>query len=447
MKARFCVCLIFLTGVMVSSAMAQDVPDPLTLERTLQYVHQQNPTILAARYNLHATRELYPQAMAGWRPRLGAEASIISTNVETGNFSEGDGATTKGASVNIEQPLFRGFRTTAEMAAAEQRIAADEEKVRQTEQDMFLRTAESYMFVIRDRLLLDLQHKNKDLLDGEREQVLARFEAGDITQTDVKQTEARYANAVADDAIAESQLQRSEASFEELTGLWPSGTFAMPEITFKFPQTLDDLVKMAAGQNPALRARRSSQLAAEEDIRAARSDFYPQLSAFANHVTEYDPQPGIVDESGTSTIGVRARISLYEGGATTSRVREAKNRANQRFVEIIETEQAIRADIVSEWRRLMAYESEISARELEVTAARYSADGVREEARLGDRTVYDTLEADQEVLDAERALVVARSERIITAYRLAAALGMLDSAALRLPKTNLPEGLTASAAD
>jgi TolC family type I secretion outer membrane protein len=412
-------------SVFAVNAAAEEIKSPLTLERALQYVYHDNPTILAARYNLRATQELYPQAAAGWQPRLGAETSITSTNIETGNFNQGDGATTKGASVNIEQPLFTGFRTTAQMEAAEHRISADTDALRQTQQDVFVATAEAYMNVIRDRQLVMLQRKNMEILGGERESVRARFDAGDVTQTDVKQTQARYSNAMADAAIAESAMQRSEATFEQISGIAPDEVFAMPQIAFDFPQTLQELIELAARQNPALSSKRSGHEAAEEDIRAAKSDLYPQITAFANHTKEYDPQPGIVEDSETSAIGVRARISLYEGGATISRVRQAKSRASQRFVEIIEAEQAVRADIIAFWRSYMTYTAEIDAREQGVAAARYSAEGVREEARLGDRTVFDTLEAEQDVLDAETALVRAKSDRVVTAYRLAAALGML----------------------
>ncbi|PZQ46655.1 MAG: type I secretion protein TolC [Micavibrio aeruginosavorus] len=423
-------CLLFLTLFSVP-ALAQE-ERPLSLEQTLRYVYEENPSILAARYNLKATEELYPQAMAGWKPRASAETGIFTTDVKTGNFSQGDGATTKSASVSIEQPLFRGFRTQAEMEAAEHQIAAETERVRATEQDVFLQSVESYMNVIRDRLILGLQQKNRLLLGKERESVVARFDAGDLTQTDVKQMEARYSRAIADEAIAESQLQTSEATFERITGVWPSNIFVMPVPPFVFPQTLDDLVKAAAMQNPDLIASRRAHEAAEEDITSAKSDFYPQISAYASHVKELDPQPGIVDESETSTIGLRARISLYEGGSTLSRIREAKSRASQRFVETLAAEKSVKSDLVSSWRRLKASEAEIAARELEVAAAQFSSEGVREEARLGDRTVFDTLEAEQDVLDAESALVQARRDRIVTAYRLAAALGILNPKTLNL---------------
>lgn len=410
-----------------ASAFAQATEGPvLTLEKTLQRVYLENPDILAARYSLEAVKELHPQAVSGWRPNVNAEASVTSTRIESGNFSTGDGATTKGASINIEQPLFRGFRTVAEIDAAKKRIAAEEETLKQTQQATFLESVEAYMNVIRDRMLLELQRRNVALLQSERESALARFEAGDITQTDVKQTEARYSNALADDAVAESKLQQSEAEFERVTGgVTAAQTMVMPVIKFSFPPSMERILKDAELNNPSILQARFDHLAAKSDIRTAKSGFYPQVTAFASHLKEYDPQPGLVDESETSTIGLRARINLYEGGNNLSRVRQARARANQRYVDTIREGRAVTGDIKGYWYRLKAYDAEIKARELEIAAAQFSRDGVREEARLGDRTVLDTLEAEQEVLDAQSALVLARRDKIVTAYRLAAGLGML----------------------
>lgn len=425
------VTFFFLAVLFTHGAAAQDdKAGPLTLDETLRHVYRENPTLEASRYGQSATKELYPQALSGWHPRVDAETSLTSTHIESGNFSEGDGATTKSASVSVEQPIFRGFRTTSETQSAEHRIAAGADRVSGTAQDMFLRAVEAYMNVIRDRMLLDLQRKNVELLGRERESVAARFDAGDVTRTDVKQTEARYSRAQADDATAESDLRESEAVFEQITGLFPPLMMEMPVIPFGFPQTAEELVAMAERGNPELNRTRGEYLASKSDIGIAESEFYPKVSAFASYLKEYDPQPGIVPESEVSTIGVRARINLYEGFNTVSRMREAKFRANQKRVEIRAAETAVKSELITQWRRLQAFDAEISARELEITAARFSADGVREEARLGERTVLDLLEAEQEVLDAQSALVKARRDRIVTSYRLAAALGLLTPESL-----------------
>ncbi|PZO87725.1 MAG: type I secretion protein TolC [Micavibrio aeruginosavorus] len=421
--------LVFLTALFLShNAFAEE--RAMSLHAVLQEISRDNPTIQAARFNMKAAEEEYPQARAGWLPRASAEANLTATDIKTGNFSAGDGATTKGAVISVEQNIFRGFRTQAEMEGAKERIEASRERLKQVEQDVFSRAVRAYMDVIRARLVLSLQQKNIELLSGEKKSIRARYDAGDVTQTDIKQTEARYANALADSAIALSNLNDSETAFEELTGRMPENYMEMPSIPFQFPETAQALAALAERNNPQIARSRYEQKAAEQDIDVERSGHYPQVTAFASYAHDRDPQPGIVDKTEVGTIGVRARIALYEGGATQSRIREAKSRASQQFVEIVEARRAVVRSLVSKWKKLASYDAEISARELEVSAKRFSSEGVREEAKLGERTVQDTLEADQAVLDAEIGLVTAKHDRIVTGYELAADLGLLTSEGL-----------------
>ncbi|MFA5593546.1 MAG: TolC family outer membrane protein [Micavibrio sp.] len=423
---RFYSIILAILFVCANAAYAGPEED-LTLQDVFTHVYLGNPVLQAAREGQRAAEEQYPQARAGWLPTVDAEANIIATDINTGNFSNGNGATTKGALISVEQPLFRGFRTTGEIERARQRIAAGDASLLQTEQDIFLKAATAYIDVVRDRQIFSLQQKSKDRYGAERESVQARFDAGVLTRTDVQQTEARYANALAEEAVAGAALKRSEAAFEEVTGIFPVSAMSVPVIGFSFPHTADEFLSLASAQNPELARTRFSHGAAREDITVAQSRYYPEVAAFASYAKDYDPQPGIVDETDISTIGLRARINLYEGGVTRSREREAKFRANQRLIEIRGAEIAVKRDLISHWRRYLAYDAEISARELEVTAARLSGEGVREEARIGDRTVLDTLEAEQDVLTAEKNLIEAKRGRFLSAYQLAAALGMLTA--------------------
>lgn len=416
-------------GALLFAPAAQAQVD-LTLMETFRIVHEQNPVLQGARHDLDAVREQYPQAAAGWHPRISAEANLNSTNIESGNFSNGDGATTKGASISLEQPIFRGFRTLAEVKSAEERISAAEQNLMEREQAVFSDVARAYVMVLRNRQLLVLEEKNRDLLAGDVEAVRARFEAGDTTKTDVQQTEGRLADAKARAAIAQSRLDESDAMFEELTGFTPPEIMTMPEPDFAYPENEAALIAMAESANPTLAAVRHESLAAESDIRAVRSDLYPQITAFASYIKERDPQPGVVAESETGAIGLRARLALYEGGSTMSRIREAKARASGSRTDIVAADRAVKAALLSDWKKLRASEAEIDARGIEVEAARLSVQGVREEARLGERTMFDVLEGERDVLDAETGLVEARISKVITAYRLAGTLGFLTARAL-----------------
>jgi outer membrane protein len=415
-----------ITGLaLLSCCCGQAMAEPLSLEKTLRKVYQDNPSLEASRFGLKATHELYPQARAGWHPIISGEGSITSTDIDTGGASREDGATTKSMSVGAEQPIFRGFRTTSEIDSAKSRIKAGYDRLKQTEQDIFLRTVENYMNVIRDRMIVTLQQRNRDILAKELESLQARFDAGDVTRTDVKQAQSRLSMALAEEARAQGDLKSSNAMFEEVVGIMPPQDMVFPASKMSLPKTVQEMSVMADTQNPELWAARHDHLASVSDVEVAASDLYPHVTAFASYIKEYDPQPGTIAESETSAIGVRARILLYEGGKTRSQIREAKNRENQRYIQTIVTAKAVRSELIRNWSQYEAHSLEIKAREEAVQAARLSVEGVREEARLGERTVMDTLDAEQEMLEAEVALARAKRDQIVSSYALAASMGRL----------------------
>lgn len=398
---------------------------PMTLEQVLRHVYENNPTIEASRYGLKATHELYPQAKAGWHPTLDAEAGLSASHIDTKPGSRGDGASTRMVSLNAEQPIFRGGRTHYDMERANSRIKAGYKRMLQTEQDVFLRAISLYMDVIRDRMILGFQKNSHQVLQEEQNSLRARFEAGDVTTTDVKRAEARVADSLAQSIRAEGDLKASEAAFEEVVGFFPPAQIQMPVPGFRFPSTIPALVETARANNPELFAAKFEHMAAQGDIGVAESDLYPQLSAFASYIKEYDPQPGILDESEAGTIGLRMRVNLYEGGKNMSRIREAKNRANQRMILIQETERSIKSALVENWNQLQAYKTEVESRKIAVASADLSRQGVKEEARLGERTNVETLDAERDMLSSQIALVNAQRDMMVTEYRLAAALGLL----------------------
>lgn len=410
-------------------AQAGEQESPLTMHAILRHVYLHNPDLAASRAELRATQELYPQALAGWRPTARAEAGIYTTNIESSNFSQGTGATTKNFSLNIEQPLFRGGRTMAQSAQAKSLIMAARAQSLRLQSDVLRMAALAYLAVIRDRTLVSLRRESEQLLYTELTAAQARFEGGDLTRTDVHQAEARLARLRAQMSGAESQLAASNAAFENITGLAPADTLFYPDDALPF-QEFFQAAPAAIAQN--LEAGNAELMAAEYIYEAAKHQIedefrslFPTISAYAGYNKEYDPQPGIIPSTESETIGLRASIPLYEGGATRSRVRQAKNTAAQRYLEIASTRRRVRAEISRQWQSMQSAEREIQLRSYEIEASLKAAQGIKEEAQMGMRSVQDTLDAEQAVLDSRLALAMARYERLAASYTLAATLGHL----------------------
>ena len=419
-------CLPFLIyGIPPAIAEDSSQSGNATLEQVLRHVYVNSPELEASRAELRALHELHPQALAGWKPTAEVETSVYATDIDSSNFANADGATTKDINVRINQPLYRGGKTTAETERSYSLIKAGYARFLQKEQEVFLRATTAYMDVLRDRTLLNLRINNEKILGEELAAVRERHNAGDVTQTDVRQAEARLARARAEHVAASGQLESSRAAFEAITGFAPNETLYVPGTSVQFPSVIEEMVSRAETENPALAISVNQHEAAQNDIDARFSELLPQVSAFASYNKQFDPQPGVIDESETKTIGVRAKIPLYEAGFVRSRVREAKSIASQRNQEVNEQRRLIRRDITDNWKTLESARAEIAARNAETDAARAALEGVREEAKMGERTVLDVLDADQDVLSAEAALARAHHDEVIASYALAAAIGWL----------------------
>lgn len=425
--------LFFLGGMIVSSLFpvfhvhAQGAGDT-DLRSIMGGAYRSDPALMAARQELEATRELYPQARAGYFPTLSAGADIFRTNIDTSNFAGASGATTKEMTLSAEQPLWRGGRTSAEVERAQAFIRAGELTLLREEQALLFDVARVYLDVLREKALYALRLKNADILQQEFEAAQERHHLGDITITDVHQARARLARAQAALERARSDLDIRLAEFKDITGIDAPEKLDNPaDITLDIPGSLADMIALAEHNNFDLLIAQQEKEAAAHNIDVAISDRLPEISAYASLNQQYDPQPGIIDRSRTDTIGVRASVALYQGGAVMSRIREARADLKRSEYTLEDIQRDIRKTVISHYKAYVSTKEQITAREEEALAAREALEGVRAEALSGQRTLLDILDADQDVVEAEIALVSARRDSVLAWYALATTLGLFNA--------------------
>ena len=394
----------------------------------LRQAYETNPTLQAANAELRAVEESLPQAAAGYKPTITANADVLYTDTQNeGNSSssqDGDNLSKEG-SVSLKQPLYRGGRTASALRGARNSILAQSAAVDSVRQKLMLDVATAYMDVLRDRAWLNLSENNKALISRQLEATKDRFEVGELTRTDVSQAQAREAGAVSDIISAKAKMRSSVAVYEQIVGSVPDQTLLYPDIRFSLPETLEEALSEAAQKNPSVLSAEYKNAAAEDDVDTVFGELLPEVSLTGGLSKSYDPQPGTLDETRESTVGVSASIPLYQAGSVRSRVRQAKQTANQRFIQIMEARRRVRAETISSWENLAAAKAEIISRRAQVEASAMAQEGVRYESDFGERTILDALDADQEYLDAQVGLVSARRNEIVARFSLAAVLGRL----------------------
>lgn len=403
-----------------------------TLEDALAMAYGENPTLRAERAKLRATDELVPQALSGWRPTVQLNAEVGKQGIESQSafFSSADNRTPATYSVALSQPLFRGGRTVSSTESAENLVLAGRADLTDTEQRVLLDAVTVYMDVLRDQSVLELNLNNERVLARHLDATRDRFEVGEVTRTDVSQAEARYSQAQAERVAAEGRLVSTRSSYQKIIGVMP-GTLIWPALTPGLPPAEEDARAAARVQHPSVQAARYREMAAERDVWTATGALLPELS-LEGSLERNEDRSTRDSVSEAATISALLTVPLYQAGAEYAKVREAKEVAGQRRIEVDAAEREIVEEVVAAWEALQTGQAQITAFSDQVAAAEIALDGVEQEQLVGLRTVLDVLDAEQELFQARVNLVQARRDAIVSSYRLKSAVGELTAASLSL---------------
>ncbi len=189
---------------------------------------------------------------------------------------------------------------------------------------------------------------------------------------------------------------------------------------------------MAVRDNPAVVGAAHAALAASDEARGAFGGLLPEVSLDADlRRAEDQASRGSLTES--ASISARITIPLYQAGSAYSVVREARQVAAQRRLEVDESRRAVYEEATQAWQDLVAARAQIAAFGDAVRAAEIALEGVEQEAAVGSRTTLDVLDAEQELFDAKVDLVRAQRDEVVASFTLRGTVGRLTAEALGLP--------------
>ncbi|WP_426028553.1 TolC family outer membrane protein [Brevundimonas sp. TWP2-3-4b2] len=419
-RALASVAVIAVLSSMGAPAWAETLRDALAL------AYQTNPSLLAQRASQRSLDETIVQARAGLRPQLDVTASATYSRSDTDTFGvvENDGA---GVSIGLSQTLWSGGRIGHGISAAEANIMAGRENLRDIEQTVLASVIQAYADVIRDSEIVQIRQSNLGVLGRQRDESSARFEVGEITRTDVAQSEARLAQSEADLANAQAQLSVSRAVYAAVVGQAPGDLAPMPVLP-NLPTDFDSALDVALQDNPGVRAAGYSLQAAEANVAAARAEYMPsaRLTASYGGTSNDIGRPGDIVDNTSLQAGASISVPLFTGGLNSSRVAQARERANAAQINVEGERRRTLQSVSTAYAQSLSARSTLTAGQEAVRAATVAAEGVRQEAQVGLRTTLDVLNQELELRSAEVTLASARRNEYVAQANLLAAMGRLE---------------------
>ncbi len=408
-----------------------------TIEAALVRAYQNNPQLNAQRALVRSTDENVPQALSGYRPKASVTASggyqytdaLSSTFGTVVDFHGPQAPASVGATAT--QTIYNGNQTANKTRAAESQVSGAREGLRVLEQSVLLSAATIYMDYLRDAAIVEVQRSNTRVLEQTLKQTRDRFNVGEVTRTDVAQSEAQLAAGQTQQLTAESNLTTTRSNFRRIIGNEPEQLAPGSPVDRFLPKTLPNAVELSLMENPNVTAAMFGIDVSFLQVKVNEGALLPTITAQASVTQAYAPAVTTPKQFFASAIA-QINIPVYQGGGEYSLIRQSKETLAQQRLNLELTRDQTRANTVTSWGQLVAGKAQVASAQSQVTASEIALNGVREEAKAGQRTTLDILNAQQALVNARVALVTAQHDRVVASYAVLTAVGRLSPQVLKL---------------
>ncbi len=418
-----------------------------TLQEAIDITIKTNPDILAASNERNAVSEEIKQARAGYFPTL-------DLAVGTG-YESSDNPTTRAdkghrnvhmnrdeASLNLRQMLFDGMATKNEVRRHTARTDSRAYGVFGASENTALEAVDAYLDVLRRQGLVDLASTNLDAHERTHDQITLRSDRGVGRKADMDQSQGRVALAKANLIAEQSNLRDAETNYLRVVGE-SAESLSDPESPRGFiPETVDEAIGQALGNHPTLKSAESDVESANAQHDTAVSPFYPridlELGATANNDLD-----GVNGHNNDVTAMIRLRYNLFNGGKDKARRQETAHLINQAAEIRNNTHRQVEQSVRLSWNALQTVDNQMNFFELHVQSSEKSRDAYQQQFGLGQRTLLDLLDSENEVFVSRQALVNAQYDQLFAMYRILNSMGAL----LQSVDVALPEAATVTASN
>lgn len=447
--------IVAVAGIAFAFAIAANVVDARadTIEAALVRAYQNNPQLNAQRAQVRATDEGVPQALSGYRPKISVTASAAAQYLDSltttpairlqnvypqsaaqnGKNSLGvagfDGTRSLGGT--LTQNFFNGFVTANKTRQAESQVSSAREALRVLEQTVLLSAATIYMDYLRDSAIVEVNRSNVRVLEQTLKQTQDRFNVGEVTRTDVAQSQAQLAAGQTQLQTAISNLTTTAANYRRIIGVEPVALAPGSPVDRVLPRGLPAAIEISLMENPNVTAAMYGIDVAFLAVKVAEGALFPTLNGVVSVTQSYETTL-VLNRSLVASAALQLSIPVYQGGGEYSLIRQSKESLGQQRLALDQTRDQTRATVVQTWGQLEAARAQVASAQSQVTASETALNGVREEARVGQRTTLDVLNAQQALVNARVALVTAQHDRVVASYALLAAIGRLSPGVLGL---------------
>lgn len=446
------------TAMAVIASLLPAAAAAQSLEQAVATALDTNPQIRQAFNRFKASEEQIHQASAGYYPTIDFDAGIgrewtesPSTRRDAANFGTDEKIemTRREIGVSLRQVLFSGFQTTNEVKRTTFEASANQWTLYATAEDLALEVARAYLEFLRAEQVIELAERNLESHQIIYEQVKQKTDSGLGSTADLSQVTGRLARAHSNLISAQNNLSDAKISYQRIVNRAPENTRIPVPDAVMLPASLESAMEMAKAAHPTLKAAGSDISAAKAQRDAAKGNYYPEVSfdLSASWDDNLDGNDGTSPGSSLDVGGnndeilamVRVNYNLFSGGADQAREREAAYNINESKAIQLNAYRDIEEGTTLAWNARVFLKQQMQYLRQHVEAATETRNAYEDQFKLGQRTLIDVLDAENELFQARREYLTAEYDDLIAQYRLLNATGQL-LASLRVTTPEVWQG-------
>ena len=367
------------------------------------------------------------QARGGFYPKLDVALGVgyewTKNTATTAAIGEDVELKRREASISLRQMLFDGFLTNSEVERQSFRLEASNHRLREVAEEKALEITRAYIEVIKRNELLN--QANVTLYNHVKvyEQIRKRSESGLGTRASLQQAQGRLALAEVNVLSAENNSRDAQTSYLRVVGNEAPEALEVPEFNSKnLPASKEDSIKRAMANHPTLKLAHADVQAANSQYDSARSVLYPTL----NFEVERNWNRNIDGVQGNNedlTAMFRVRYNLYNGGSDKAKIRQSRHQINEAMDIENNAERQMVESVGFSWSAYDILGRQLTFFKQHVDASTQTRDSYLKQFNIGQRSLLDLLDTENEVFSSKNSMIAAKYDYLISKFRLVSGMG------------------------
>jgi len=424
-------------------AQAQTAPASNDAVRTLKEAAQkavlQNPEVRARWHAFRAAEAEVDVSRGGFLPQLDVTGGVGRETLKTPGNAD-DRYTRRGYTISLNQMVFDGFTTLNDVKRLGKAKLTRYFELLDASETTALEAARAYYDVLRYRLLVELAEDNYVQHRATYEQLLLRAQSGAGRRVDVEQAGSRLALAEVNLTTELANLHDVTARYQRIVGEQPPRTlFGLAKPAAAMPAKVADAMGKALTSSPSLRAAIENAESAMYEHDAKRGAMLPRLDLRARQDHTRN-NLGVDGVRVNNVVELVASYNLFAGGSDLARQRQYAERRSMALELREKACRDLRQTLSIAFNDTAKLRDQLAQLEIEVTLIEKTRDAYRDQFNIGQRSLLDLLDTQNEMLTAKRAAVNADMDLALAYLRTYASMGaLLDYLGLKQPETGVDE--------